>query len=442
MPKGFWAPGGAFVVSGQLVMQPPKPYPQFVETFGMEEIQRAMQWFEGLGIELGQAVNVEGVSGGTVMPVKPVEALGMWGLMKPGAEFDASNYGGAQASLLMEETMLKNGARILYETRAVELLTDDTGRVTGVRAEDADGPFTINAQATILCTGGFGLNEEMVSRYTLSPAREVVNATLTSPGATGDGLRMALEIGAGASGFGLVYARISPAAAAKTMFHDLNGTRISSLRAGMAVDTMGRRMADESLGTLHMGTVMLKELGVHYGFFVVGNEQAADLEAQIQELRDLGEEYGETLIYEADTLEELAEVAGLGPHFLRTVEEFNQAVDEGTTQLLPVPRTEPVTKIATPPFYAAPFVMGVNKSYGGVDMDVSGRVLDVQGQPIPGLYAAGEVTYASRVAGVPQIERDPIALAGNGGSGNLDNCLLFGLHAAETAAEEVGAKAE
>jgi succinate dehydrogenase/fumarate reductase flavoprotein subunit len=439
LPKGFWAPGGSFVISGQLIMQPPKPYAQMVAAVGMETIQWAMRWLSDVGVELGNECNVPDCPGGTALPPKDFATSSfIWRYLKPGGKYDATNYGGKKASLLLEEKIIKEGGEVLYETEAKKLLTDENGAVVGVLAKDKEGPFNIMAKATILCTGGFGRNEEMVAKYICNPCRDYVNATQCSPGATGDGLRMAMEIGAGASGFGWIYAWMAPAIAADEPMHDLSGyLKLDSLKVGIIVTENGERYCDESLGRHIYGTLLVKQQVRKIAFYIIDQAIYETLKPIVDELIEFGKEYKADTVYQADTIEELAKKAGINPYLATTVAEFNQAVDEDRTEQMRVPRTKPYSKLATPPFYAIPFVMGSNKTYGGLDLDRNARVLDTNGVPIPGLFAAGEVAFASRVAGVPDRPYNIDYISMGGGTGNLDNCLVFGLVAAETAAAYV-----
>ena len=94
--------------------------------------------------------------------------------------------------------------------------------------------------------------------------------------------------------------------------------------------------------------------------------------------------------YKADTLEDLAKQIGVDPaNFVKAVEEFNKAVDAGND---PFGRTLFDQKIDTAPFYAAKRVPTVHHTMGGIQINTKSEVLNAEGNVIPGLYAAGEVT--------------------------------------------------
>ena len=86
------------------------------------------------------------------------------------------------------------GIPVLLETKATKIIADKDGKITGVEAEDENGEFVINTKAVILATGGFGANPDMVVKYAPQLAGFI---TTNHSGATGDGIEMALELGAG-----------------------------------------------------------------------------------------------------------------------------------------------------------------------------------------------------------------------------------------------------
>jgi tricarballylate dehydrogenase len=103
----------------------------------------------------------------------------------------------------------------------------------------------------------------------------------------------------------------------------------------------------------------------------------------------------------ADTLEQLAELTGLGARLVETVREYNScttdvafdatAKDGKRTEGLALPKSNWALPITEPPFYAFPVVCGITFTYGGLRIDASANVMDDNDQPLPGLYAAGEI---------------------------------------------------
>ncbi len=131
------------------------------------------------------------------------------------------------------------------------------------------------------------------------------------------------------------------------------------------------------------------------------------------------------LTVQADTLEELARKLGIYPYFLTmTMTEWNEAV--ATQNDTEFGRTTGMNdNLTTPPYYAIQIAPGIHHTMGGVKIDTSAEVIDTNGNPIPGLFAAGEVT-----GGVHGGNR----LGGNA----VADIVIFGRIAAESAIEYVG----
>ncbi|MDO8568060.1 MAG: FAD-binding protein, partial [Dehalococcoidales bacterium] len=130
-------------------------------------------------------------------------------------------------------------------------------------------------------------------------------------------------------------------------------------------------------------------------------------------------------IHTANTIEELARKAGIGPRLAITINDFNKALAAGKAAEMAIPKTDALNKIATPPFYAIPFVPGIPATYGGFLVSPKAEVLNLDKNPIKGLYAAGLLMEGSLSGGV---ENKVGAYVGC-----LGACLIFGLLAAENA---------
>ena len=138
-------------------------------------------------------------------------------------------------------------------------------------------------------------------------------------------------------------------------------------------------------------------------------------------------------MHEASTLRELAGLAGIDAGALeRTVAAHNAAVEAGLTQGLEPPRSVNRFRayaLQSPPFIALPACAGVTYTMGGILIDADSRALDAQGQPIPGLYAAGAATGGLEGGG-PRV----------GYVGGLLKSTVTGLRAAEDIARQSGTR--
>lgn len=286
------------------------------------------------------------------------------------------------ASLARAEEM---GVVIYYDIAAEELIVED-GKVVGVKGTSADGAeATFHAESgVVLATGGFAANKEMRQEYDANLTPEL--GTTNSPAITGDGIRMAQEVGAATTG--MEYIQSLPLGDPKS--GSLGGW-LGSEGVGQyyQVNTEGKRFMAEDGRRDYMTQELLKQEGamsyvitdqtsVHEGNMTLWGDHVDEL---IQQKR----------IFKADTIEELAEQLEMDPAVLqKTHDDFNSYVEAGEDPEFG--RTLFTDKIDQGPYYASPRMPTVHHTMGGLQIDGDARVLDTDGNPIPGLYAAGEVT--------------------------------------------------
>ena len=295
----------------------------------------------------------------------------------------------------------------LYGTSATELLQDSDGSVAGVIALSGNGFEKIMANAVILASGGFGANAEMRARY-LGPGWDTAR-NRGVPYNTGDGLRIALDIGAMPYG-SWTTCHASPVdwdmpdnsyPSAWSAGHEDSWTRYVYPFAIM-VNARGERFVDEAdnvrgLTYAKMGRAILTQPAGQAFQIIDANVRNGGLVSDCYE-GATGEK--------ADTLEELAQKLGIDTDGLRrTVREFNDAVPQdreaapspfkvdgvGTVNLIP-PKSNFAMRIDKPPFEGYAVRCGITFTYGGLRIDPqTAQVQHVAGQPITGLYAAGEI---------------------------------------------------
>jgi fumarate reductase flavoprotein subunit len=164
--------------------------------------------------------------------------------------------------------------------------------------------------------------------------------------------------------------------------------------AGIVIDANGKRVADEGYGGIYLSNAIAR-LPDPLGTTIVFDQAIWDGppgRGHVQPPNPLVPETGGTL-HRADTLASLAAMIGLTPARLESlVAEYNKALDEGALQKLTPPRRADRHKpwpIKTAPFYAMPICTAITNTMGGIVVDGGARVLDTEGKPIPGLYAAG-----------------------------------------------------
>jgi tricarballylate dehydrogenase len=294
----------------------------------------------------------------------------------------------------------KNGIEVWFEARAKSLLTDDSG-VTGVVVRHQGRTKSLQAKAVVLAAGGFQSDPEWRTRY-LGPGWELAKVRGTKFN-TGDGIRMALEIGA--SSFGNW-------SGCHAVGWDYNAPEFGDLSVGdnfqkhsypwgIMVNATGRRFVDE-------GADFRNYTYAKYGRVILNQPnnfawQVFDKKI-IPMLRD---EYRIKRVTKqsANTIEELAKkLEGVDPQgFIDEIKKYNAAVkkdvpfnpnvkDGRCTVGLPINKSNWANTIDEPPFEAYQVGCGISFTFGGVRIDPdTGQVIDGDMNPIPGLYAAGEL---------------------------------------------------
>jgi tricarballylate dehydrogenase len=310
------------------------------------------------------------------------------------------NGGGAGLVQDLTSTAGKKGVEIFYETRAVSLIYDGE-RVLGVRARRQGKPVEFHARAVVLACGGFEANPEWRTRY-LGPGWELAKVRGTRFN-VGDGLKMALDIGACPYGnwsgrHAVSWERHAPEFGEVERSHD---PYRHSYPLSIMINAEGRRFVDE-------GADFYNYTYAKYGAAVL--EQTGQFAYQVFDAKVkplLKKEYSGRNVtrFSANTLEELAEkLEGVDAKtFLRTVREYNAAVrtdvpfdhaarDGRCTVGIEPPKSNWANPLDTPPFEAYGVTCGITFTFGGVRINhETGQVLDAHLHPIPGLYAAGEM---------------------------------------------------
>ena len=300
------------------------------------------------------------------------------------------------------------GVPVMLNTKATELLADTEGKICGVKAEGPDAFYTFNCKAVILATGGFGANEDMYTQY-----RPDLKGTVTTnaPGATGDGIVMAQALGADLVDIGEI--QLHPTVEQTTSMLITESVRGDG---AILVNQAGVRFTNELLTRDAVSAAELAQEG-QYAYILFDQNLRDHLKAI--------EKYVKAdLTKQADTIEGLAEQLGIDPATLaKTLADWNEIVkNQRDTEF---GRTTGMNAdLTTPPYYAIKIAPGIHHTMGGVKIDVAAQVINTEGKPIPGLFAAGEVT-----GGVHGGNR----LGGNA----VADIVIFGRIAAQSAIEYV-----
>jgi tricarballylate dehydrogenase len=307
--------------------------------------------------------------------------------------------GGGPGLIDMEYTSAgKEGIEVRFETKAMRLVVDDAGRVTGVVVRTPSGAETIAARAVVLASGGFEANAEMRTRY-LGPNWDLARVRGT-PYNTGDGIRMALDVGAQPWGnwsgcHAVQWDYNAPWHGDRKVGDNFQK---HSYPLGIIVNLRGERFVDE-------GADFRNYTYVKYGRMIIQQPRRAAFQIFDQKvLHLLREEYRirEVTKAEAPTLEELARKLEIDVDgFVHTVTEFNRAVqpaafnpavkDGKGTQGITPPKSNWAQPLDTPPYVGYAVTTGVTFTFGGLHITPTAEVIDCEQRVIPGLFAAGEL---------------------------------------------------
>ena len=302
--------------------------PELVHTFVTASLP-TYKWMRGLGVEVNDVTTGAGMSVPRQHMTRPPQMLGIF-----------------------REITEKAGGQYLFKTAARRLIVNEEGRVTGVEAESRGKKLSIRARrGVVIAAGGWARSEDLLRRF--SPAAEKA-LKLGGIGNSGDGSKMAWALGA-----------------------DLNG----------------ERYADESRPYKELGDMTLAQpegIGIQIYDAAVHEEAQKDPLARTDTLKKNGE------LYSADTIEGLAKAMGLPADKLAaTVRAYNEGLAKGADAFgrtsLSAGNGKPAP-IVKAPFYGFRATAVLLSTYCGPKIDSQARVINIFGEPIEGLWAAGEGT--------------------------------------------------
>lgn len=335
--------------------------------------------------------------------------------------------GGAGLIAVLAEHAATLGVEVRLGTRVEQLVVAD-GAVRGVVV----GRVLVSAGAVVLATGGFGASPDLLAEYFPAALQHGPRWTnyFGNPTSRGDGIRMTRDVGADVVGRG--WGMLNWTAGFTDEPADFCPPWI------VFVNLAGRRFMAEDAAYAVAGNLM--QLQPESRCFAILDEAARASSDDANERRDklgVGEytwsgetilaKYREGLVLRADTLDELAERAGIDPDGLRvTIERYNADARIGLDSAFR--KAGPLREVKDGPFYAVEVRASTfGNTFPGLRIDQDARVQDAAGATIPGLYAAGEA--AGGVMGTRYV----------GGGNAVGNAVIFGRIAGRAAAREASA---
>jgi tricarballylate dehydrogenase len=307
--------------------------------------------------------------------------------------------GGPGLVNMLTESAKKRGIEIRYRTRALDLLTDGD-RVNGVRIRHDGQVSELHGKAVVLACGGFQANPEWRTRY-LGPGWDLAKVRGTRFN-TGDGIRMALDIGASPCGNW---------SGCHAVGWEMNAPEFGDLAVGdqfqkhsypfaIMVNATGKRFVDEGADFRNYtyakyGRVILEQPGQFA--WQIFDQKVKHLQRDEYRIRQITK-------VTANTIEELAgKLEGVNAEqFIKTIAEWNKAVrqdipfnpnvkDGRRTEGLAINKSNWANTVDTPPYEGYAVTCGITFTFGGLRVNTDCEVLNTDYQPIRGLYAAGEL---------------------------------------------------
>ena len=288
----------------------------------------------------------------------------------------------------------KAGVAFFYETTALELVQGDDGSVSGVKAVSKGGKPRVFSGSVVLGSGGFEGNPEMMTQYLGPLAAYLRPAARGGYYNKGEGIRMGLRIGAAPCGdYGSWHAEpIDPRSG-------ISEPVIYAYPYGIIVNRQGHRFVDEAVGPTDATycettrNIPRQPGGIAY---IILDDKFNDVPGGRRGIRT------DQPAIQAGAIAELAVKLGIPAGTLaNTISRYNAACRPGTfkplemdglaTEGVEPPKSNWAITIERPPFMAYPIVSSVTFTHGGLKVNTDAQVLNVEGDAIEGLYAAGEV---------------------------------------------------
>ena len=305
------------------------------------------------------------------------------------------------------------GVNIVYDAKVEKIIMED-GKAAGVEATYSDGEkLKVKAGAVIVASGGFGANKELVEKY--NPDLKGYVST-NAKSIQGDAIAFLEEVGA--NFIDMKEIQIHPTVVQK------DGSLISEGLRGegaILVNKDGKRFVNELQTRDFVSKEILGQKDA--SAFLIVDQKMMDQSSTIAKYFEKG------LLTKCDDYKALADLIGTDEATIKeTIEKWNAIVknnedpDFGRKGM-----DQTRSDLSVAPYYAVQIAPGIHHTMGGVQVDTKSEVLDKDGKPIPGLYAAGEVT-----GGIHGANR----LGGNA----VTDIVVFGRNAGKNAEEYISAK--
>jgi len=341
--------------------------------------------------------------------------IGFYGLTARSSPRIAISGGGLHLVEVMTERAQNLGAHFFYETTAQSLIPGVAGGVAGVLArERGDRPLTLHARAVVLACGGFEGNPEMVAHYIGPKGRYLRPVARGGYYNKGEGIAMALRLGAAPAGdFSEFHAQpIDPRSSATEPI-------VMMFPYGVLLNRAGRRFVNEAPGPVDASyedisrRIADQRDGIAYCVLDTRIDGIANWQRCVRsdvpperdaDLRALGAKLG------FDGAEAERSIAAYNAACPSDAKFDPTVLDAVASDGLYPPKSNYAVPLDRPPYVVFPVISSNTFTFGGVKVDVHAQVVNTGGDPMPGLYAAGETVgiYYGRYPGATSVLRGAV----------------------------------
>lgn len=300
-----------------------------------------------------------------------------------------------QAIQTLKNHALNNGVSLHINSPVLRLLTDQQNVVGVIYQQNGEQKECYASKGIVLTAGGFSQSEDLLGAF--APQLEHT-IRLGGEGNHGDGIKLAASVGAWLEDF--------PYLKGTYGFHPISTNQKKRqahafYKGGIIVNEQGKRFVNESISYKLLGDAALQQPNQHT--FQVWDQTVMNQGVEHDALYDFQLLFNEGLIIQADTLEELAEKTGLpSQSLLQTIDSYNKHLIIGDDPFGRKTLTHTFgkpTPLQNGPFYAMETATAMLATYAGVRVNEDAEVLNPFGDPIKGLYAAGEMVGGFHGAG-------------------------------------------
>ena len=311
----------------------------------------------------------------------------------------------------------QSGVEVFFKTSASKIILDKAGKVSEVIAKTGNKEITIKTKTVVIATGGYGGSNKLIKKYNPAFNLSNVKINMLKNMHDGDGLRMAFEIGADNDGLGKLILHgptteargaFGLAIEANSVWVNKNGERFMQESASFSpFESCNGLLRQPEQVCFSIFDEALLRYSLKNGLERPFQSSLHSRGILIRWDEELKKEAAKGKVMISDSWDEIAKWMGVKPVILKaTMDEYNACCDKGhDDQYVKNPKN--LKALRTPPYYAVKCVPGILSTFGGIKTNYRMEVIDKAGNPIKGLYAAGNdasggfcgATYNVRLAG-------------------------------------------